>query len=633
LPEFGVFKNPNPWLTRFDFWEATTLYLELTGKAFWELVKDDDGNIVEMYPLIPSYMKPVKHKKKFIIGWIYEPPNTKPIKYRIEDIVFLRYYDPNNPYDGLGSLEASANAAASDIYSQQYGLSFFKNSGRPDGLITHESELSDADYDRVRTNWDKAHQGISQAHRIAIIEQGMKYEQISSTQKDMQFIQQRKYSRDEILATFGVPPATVGVFESAIKANAEVQERIFWTETMTPKLLKMAEMIQRTIIPIIINSSNLDLDIKRIETDFDTSKVYILSQIWRDREQFLDDHVTNGLMGKDEARTILNKIYGEITSINPLKEGGRDIIINNNTANKVGEVEETKAEQSLKKSDDKYNVLQKQFEEFVGANVVFDMNDPEIIDILNTKPMLIKASMQSNEIARAVMIAGIEQGLDIKDIQDNIFDRFKSSGEFSIARTTRIAQTENIQAANGSTLKAYKQSGVVEKKIWLTSRDSKVRPATKWDKGNHIRLDGEEQNLDDLFSNGLMYPGDQRGAPEESVNCRCTLLSRTIAAGGQAATIATSSDDNIVQKIQLGRFEKQINRQEKQIQDLFLQFFELAGNEYIKRLNTIPLSKAAIGSFMIDPENFADKMNEDYKPLKTAIVRSYGQIELDKLRI
>ena len=61
-PEFNVLQNPNPWFTRFDFWEATGIYLESTGKCYWEITPDKK----EMYPLNPAYMKPVKHPKKFI---------------------------------------------------------------------------------------------------------------------------------------------------------------------------------------------------------------------------------------------------------------------------------------------------------------------------------------------------------------------------------------------------------------------------------------------------------------------------------------------------------------------------------------------------------------------------------------
>lgn len=647
LTEFKVFRNPNPWFTRFDFWEATTIYLESTGKCYWELVKDENGMVQEVYPLKPSRMEPIKDRKKFIIGWKYTLDSGKIITYKANDIVFLRYFHPNNPYEGLSPTRVASTPTTIDIYSQQYSLSFFKNSGRPDGLLIYESELSDDDYERIRKNWNKSHEGISKAHRVAIIEQGMDYKPLSFTQKDMELIGQRKYSRDEILACFGVPPACVGVFESAIKANAEVQERMFWTETMIPKLIKMSEAVKLAIMPIILANNEIKnkYDLNRIHTMFDVSKVFVLSEIWRAREEYIVEHVKNGTMSRNEARNILNYIYGDITKFLPF-DGGNKIIVPANVTSEIGTVEINESEETgfiktnrdidiilndLRKLPPK-NKFKKQTEEEILEEVLdFNIDNPIAITTLNTKPMLVVTSIENNEIIRQIIADGVKAGLGIKEIQAEIWDKFSSSGEFSLNRTTTIGRTETTQIANASTLDAYKQSNVVSKKVWLTSRDMKVRPATKWDRGNHKILDGEEKNLDERFSNGLMYPGEQTNKPEENINCRCTMLSKLKENKSGKTERFLSGDNEIMKTILWKKFISKTSVNEEIVKNLFLQMFEYIGNLYIENLSKSSSNLNNINLFLIPQNRQVEFMEKQYNPLKKSLYLEWGKSELNRL--
>ncbi|MDY0144045.1 MAG: phage minor head protein, partial [Bacteroidales bacterium] len=80
-----------------------------------------------------------------------------------------------------------------------------------------------------------------------------------------------------------------------------------------------------------------------------------------------------------------------------------------------------------------------------------------------------------------------------------------------------IARTEVLSANNAGTVFGYKQSGVVEKKEWLATPDGRTRDS-------HSDMNGEVVLVDKDFSNGLEFPGDPSGAPEEIINCRCTTI-------------------------------------------------------------------------------------------------------------
>lgn len=98
-----------------------------------------------------------------------------------------------------------------------------------------------------------------------------------------------------------------------------------------------------------------------------------------------------------------------------------------------------------------------------------------------------------------------------KRIREDVF-----GGEITKSRATTIARTETIGALNEGEMIAAQESGVIRSKEWLSQGDSKVRD------GHDI--DGEVVSVDAQFSNGLEYPGDQRGTADNVINCRCTVL-------------------------------------------------------------------------------------------------------------
>ena len=81
-------------------------------------------------------------------------------------------------------------------------------------------------------------------------------------------------------------------------------------------------------------------------------------------------------------------------------------------------------------------------------------------------------------------------------------------------KAMRVARTEMAEAAGYGQRESARQSGVVKYKVWITSRDDRVRDS-------HASLDGQKRTLDEPYSNGLMYPGDASGKAEEVINCRC----------------------------------------------------------------------------------------------------------------
>lgn len=148
--------------------------------------------------------------------------------------------------------------------------------------------------------------------------------------------------------------------------------------------------------------------------------------------------------------------------------------------------------------------------------VGFDVENPRVIDFLDKK--VHKFSFEVNDTTikalKKEFSDALAKGEGIPQIEKRVRKVF---GIAKKSRSTNIARTEVIGASNYGAHESYVQSGVVAEEEWLATKDQKTRDA-------HYDMDGERKQLDATFSNGLRFPGDPRGSPEQICQCRCTIL-------------------------------------------------------------------------------------------------------------
>ena len=227
-----------------DLLEALFSDLELAGEWFLYLNTDSNGRPVKVYQLRPDCMKVVAGKDRLIKGYVLQVAGET-IAFNRDEIIHNRTYNPISPYRGQGALEAARLAVTVDVQSQLSNRTFFKHGAVLQGVLESDQALTKDVVEALKISWKKAHSGVSKAHRTAILEQGIKYKPIGISPKDMDFVQLRKMSREEIMSCFRVPPCMVGVFEYANYANSQEQKLSFWHETMIPKLRKAERALTR----------------------------------------------------------------------------------------------------------------------------------------------------------------------------------------------------------------------------------------------------------------------------------------------------------------------------------------------------------------------------------------------------
>lgn len=248
-PAVELFSKVNPFITSYDLWEGTLTFLELMGNNYWEVVTDKQGIPRELYFLHPSRVKVVPDEKTGIIGYIYEY-NGKKVAFKQEDVVHLKYFNPNSEYYGQGSISAARSAAILDRLATKYNRKFFDQGARLDGFLAPTDSqviFDEEDVKRLRAEWQRLYGGVDNVYKIGILHGPLKYEAISLPPKDVEFLKLKGLTKAEIAGAFGVPLPLIDQDRSTYN-NYEMALKDFWHNTMIPKLTKIAQVVTEQLL-------------------------------------------------------------------------------------------------------------------------------------------------------------------------------------------------------------------------------------------------------------------------------------------------------------------------------------------------------------------------------------------------
>ena len=234
--------EPNPEMTSFVFRETLMGHLLLWGNAYAQIIRDGRGKIISLYPLMPDRMA-VDRADNGEIYYIYSKEGQK---------YYLRNYEvlhiPGLGFDGLigySPIAMAKNAIGMAIATEEYGASFFANGANPGGVLEHPGVVKDPA--RVRESWNSVYQGTKNAHRVAVLEEGMKFQSIGIPPEQAQFLQTRKFQLNEIARIFRIPPHMIGDLDKSSFSNIEQQSLEFVMYTLDPWVVRWEQAIKRAL--------------------------------------------------------------------------------------------------------------------------------------------------------------------------------------------------------------------------------------------------------------------------------------------------------------------------------------------------------------------------------------------------
>jgi HK97 family phage portal protein len=241
-----LLRRPNPLMSRFELIEHTVGGLEIHGNTYWFLAGEPGGAPQELWPLRPDRVSVVPDARRGVRGYVYEVDGRQ-IPLEAAEVVHFRRWHPANDYYGLSALEAARLAVESDRAMADWNRRYFgEGMAVPAGIVTIKDRVSDADYERIKQEWRAAYGG--RERKTAFLRgTSVEWHNVGMSQHDMDFLNARRFNREEIFQIFGIP---VGMFsENATEANALVGERVFIERTLWPKLVRIAEKITTDLLP------------------------------------------------------------------------------------------------------------------------------------------------------------------------------------------------------------------------------------------------------------------------------------------------------------------------------------------------------------------------------------------------
>jgi len=258
-----------------------------TRGAFIEKVRGRNGEIIGLNLLPPQHTAPIPDAKKFVSGYEVTMPNGGVIVMRPEDVVWVRRPHPLDPYLSLTPMESAGIAIEIETFAKLYNRNFLMNDGRPGGILVVKGEISDDDKNELKNRFrgNLAHTGTT---TVLSADDGADYVDTSASPRDAAYIQMRQITKEEILASFGVPETVIGNAAGRTFSNAAEEIRVFWMETMLPHLEPLARALDE-----------LDPD---NYVDFDLSEVPVLQLYKQERERYSKDELSQGLISVNEYR-------------------------------------------------------------------------------------------------------------------------------------------------------------------------------------------------------------------------------------------------------------------------------------------------------------------------------------------
>jgi len=564
-PVLDLINYVNPFDTVEEHMELHQIFMELAGKCFWVLNRNKLGIPAEIW-IFPSHqMRVIPSQTDFIAGFEYTSGQFRKT-FRPEEVIFFKYPRPLNRWDGLSPFKTVAVDIDAEEFAGKWNRAFFKNSARVDSVIEVDGTLGEDNRDSLKKQWQENYGGVDRAHKTAILEGGAHYKPTSMTQKDMDFVNLRKYSRENLLGVVGMPLPMMGITENVNRANAEAGAYIFARWIIKPRLDRIRNKLNQKLLPQFPNSQGLFLDYDEI-----------VQETMEQKKGIAETGVKWGMLTINEGRQLLG--------LDAIEGGDKRLVPMNMLEIGVGESQPPPTpkpeEEALKSWADErgqpfwemyalkaekqetimisalVNLWKDQEAEVLGKlpgankpdDVIFNMEKakarfkkklkPIMTEILReamedadalihpepehrvaeeeyplSKPalkwleersswMVTEVNTETRNLIAGQLAEGFEAGEGIPDLSRRIRGVFDTN---ATVRSKMIARTEVIASSNEGALLGYDATGVVKEVEFYAALDERTCEECMGLHGNHYAL------------------GNAGGVIPVHPNCRCTWL-------------------------------------------------------------------------------------------------------------
>lgn len=240
-----LYTAPNDYMTPQEFWEYLIASLCLRGNFYAYKVKAL-GDVVELLPLLPDSVQPKLDENWNPVYQVTFPDGSCDVLSQ-DEIWHVRTFTTDSLV-GLSPISYARQAIGLGLATEEHGARLFGNGAVSSGVLQTDQTLTDEAYKRLKETFQEQHQGLSNAHKPMILEMGLKWNQISMSAEDAQFLETRKFQLEEICRIFRVPLHMLQNTDRATFSNIENLGMGFVNYSLVPYLTRIEQRINTGLV-------------------------------------------------------------------------------------------------------------------------------------------------------------------------------------------------------------------------------------------------------------------------------------------------------------------------------------------------------------------------------------------------
>jgi len=199
---------PNGWMTSMEFWGMAMNHLALRGNFIAIKNKDSRGNIKELIPVAPDMLQEVTQNKDYSLNYKLKMSDERVLNFSNSEVFHLRGMVMNG-YMGVNPIQYIRESIGLGLATEEFGSRYFGSGTHPGMIVEHPGKLSPQAHSNLKESMSETYSGLGKAHKLMLLEEGMKAHAVAINPEDSQFLETRKYQKSEIVDIFFGMPLTV----------------------------------------------------------------------------------------------------------------------------------------------------------------------------------------------------------------------------------------------------------------------------------------------------------------------------------------------------------------------------------------------------------------------------------------
>jgi len=238
--------QPNRWQTTLEWREMMQGHVLLRGNAYAQIVPGPRGAVDQLVPLHPDRVKLELAENSTVHYRVRRKNGTEYVL--LDDEMFHLRGLSSDGLTGLSVIALARESVGLALSAEAYGARFFNASASPSGVLSTDQKLTPESAERMAADWQKNHAGVENAHKVVVLEEGLKWQQIGMTSEDAQFLETRVHQVQDVARWFRIPPHKIGELSRATFTNIEHQAIEYVVDTIRPWCVRWEQRIDADLI-------------------------------------------------------------------------------------------------------------------------------------------------------------------------------------------------------------------------------------------------------------------------------------------------------------------------------------------------------------------------------------------------